>query len=381
MAHDVFISYATAQKALAFQLTQQFEADGVRCWIAPRDIQAGKPWVDAIMGAIRSSRLMLVLLSDQAINSPYVEREVGEAAEARVTMLPVRLENLELPDRLLFFLRATHWYDAFDQPTARRYGDLIVNVKSLLAGEKIADPAESGMSPVPSADPAHDDATGAVDLESLRVEVDAEAEPPPAEHVGQYDVPMNSDLPGCLILLVDQSGSMNRRIAGTTIPKREAVADAVNGVLLEAVMQATGDKGVLHRFDIGVLGYGVGDEGVYSVFGKALAPINEIAEAAKPAQRRVVLRPDGQGGTVEEVVELPPWLDPVAKGKTKMYEAFEHALAAAKKWTSSHPDSFPPIIINITDGGYTEKDPTPLVIEIQELCTRAATFPKPKAGS
>jgi hypothetical protein len=371
MAHDVFISYATAQKALAFELTQRFEADGVRCWIAPRDIPAGKTWVAAIMAAIKSSRLMLVLLSDQANKSQQVAREVGEAAEEGISILPVRVENLPLSEYLLYYLRATHWFDAFDRPAAGRYDDLTANVKILLSGQAITDPAASGVSPVPSTRPADEDATSAVDLESLQVEVDTEAEPPPAEHVGQYDVPMNSDRPGCFIVLVDQSGSMNRRISGTKIPKREAVADAVNSLLYEAVLQATGDEGMLHRFDIGVLGYGIGDEGVQSAFGKDLATINEIAEMAKPPQNRVVYRPDGQGGIVAETVELPIWFEPVAKGKTLMYAAFERALAAARTWTSTHQTSFPPIIINITDGGFTEKDPTPLVIEIQELCTQA----------
>ena len=227
MAHDVFISYTTAQKALAFQLTERFEANGVKCWIAARDIQAGRSWVEAIMAAIRSSRLLLVLLSDQANKSKQVAREVGEAGDADIPILPVRVENLPPSEYLQYYLRATHWYDAFDRPPASRYDDLAANVKILLSGQAIADPAASGVSPVAPARLVGEGTTAAVDLESLHVEVDTEAEPPPAEYAGEYDVPMNSDRPGCFILLVDQSGSMNRRIAGTRIPKREAVADAV----------------------------------------------------------------------------------------------------------------------------------------------------------
>ncbi len=51
---------------------------------------------------------------------------------------------------------------------------------------------------------------------------------------------MNSQRPGCFILLVDQSGSMNYKIAGTMIPKRQAVADAVNSLLYEAVLRNRG---------------------------------------------------------------------------------------------------------------------------------------------
>jgi hypothetical protein len=209
-----------------------------------------------------------------------------------------------------------------------------------------------------------------VDLGSLQVAISPAAEPPP-EPAGHYDTGMNAKRPGCFILLVDQSGSMNHRIAGTTIPKRQAVADAVNSLLYEAVLRATSDEGVRPRFDIGVFGYGVGDEGVQSAFGKDLVSISEIAEIARPPQTRVTLRPDGRGGVLEQTVDLPIWFEPVAKGKTMMYEAFERALTTARTWTREHPTSFPPIVINITDGGFTVKDPTPLVYEIQELCTQA----------
>ncbi len=108
-----------------------------------------------------------------------------------------------------------------------------------------------------------------------------------------------------------------------------------------------------------------------SAFGKDLAPIDEIVTMARPPEKKVVVRPDGRGGELRQTVEVPVWFDPVAKGKTLMYAAFERALAAATTWTRDHQASFPPIVINITDGGFVGKDPTPLVYEIQELCTRA----------
>jgi hypothetical protein len=54
MAHDVFVSYATAQRPLAFQLTKQFEDNQVSCWIAPRNIVSGTVWPEAIIAAITS---------------------------------------------------------------------------------------------------------------------------------------------------------------------------------------------------------------------------------------------------------------------------------------------------------------------------------------
>lgn len=371
MAHDVFISYASAQKPLAFQLTQQLEANQVKCWIAPRDIAGGTIWVEAIMTAIESSQLMLVLLSPETNTSQQVIREVAQAVEKSVPILPVRIQNIPLSKSLNYWLGLTHWYDAFEQPANRRYVELTKAVKTLLSGGAVAEAAAAtGGQQAPRIRPSSDETAAAVDLDDLQVAMDPAAEPPP-EHIGHYAAAMNRQRPGCFILLVDQSGSMNRRIAGTEIPKRQAVADAVNSLLYEAVLRATGGDGVRHRFDIGVLGYGVGEEGVQSAFGKDLAPINEIAEMAKPPSNRVVGRPDGRGGVVQHTVQLPVWFEPVAKGQTVMYAAFERALAAAKAWTAEHQTSFPPIVINITDGGFVGKDPTPLVYEIQELCTEA----------
>ena len=371
MAHHVFISYATAQKSLAFQLTEQFEGNQIRCWIAPRNIMSGTVWVEAIITAIRSSKLILVLLSAEANKSPQVIREVSRAIENHIPILPVRIEDVPPSLSMSYWLGDTHWYDAFDRPATRRYDELTDTVKILLSGGSVAEAATTSDEPVaPSIRSPSEGTTAVVDLGSLQVAVPPVTEPPP-EQVGQYTARMNSQRPGCFILLVDQSGSMNRRIAGTTIPKRQAVADAVNSLLYEAVLRATGDDGVRHRFDIGVLGYGVGEQGVQSVFGKDLAPINEIAEMAKPPQKRVIHRPDGRGGVLQQTVELPIWFEPAARGQTLMYAAFERALAAAKAWTREHPTSFPPIVINITDGGFTGKDPTPLVYEIQELCTQA----------
>ena len=41
MAHDVFISYSTADKTAADAVCAILEGNGVRCWIAPRDIMRG----------------------------------------------------------------------------------------------------------------------------------------------------------------------------------------------------------------------------------------------------------------------------------------------------------------------------------------------------
>ena len=38
MEHDVFISYNTRMKNVADQIVSTLEANGIKCWYAPRDV-------------------------------------------------------------------------------------------------------------------------------------------------------------------------------------------------------------------------------------------------------------------------------------------------------------------------------------------------------
>jgi hypothetical protein len=52
MAHDVFISHSTEDKAVADAVCAILEKNGVRCWIAPRDILPGADWSASIVDGI-----------------------------------------------------------------------------------------------------------------------------------------------------------------------------------------------------------------------------------------------------------------------------------------------------------------------------------------
>jgi hypothetical protein len=52
MAHDVFISHSTEDKAVADAVCAILEKNGVRCWIAARDILPGADWSASIVDGI-----------------------------------------------------------------------------------------------------------------------------------------------------------------------------------------------------------------------------------------------------------------------------------------------------------------------------------------
>ncbi len=124
MANEVFISYSQPDRDCAFELVAQLEAGGVGCWIAPRDIAPAADWAAAIIEAISTARIMVLVFSASSNTSPQVRREVERAVHKQLRILPFRIENVQPSQSLEYFLSAAHWLDAFPPPRAPHYARL-----------------------------------------------------------------------------------------------------------------------------------------------------------------------------------------------------------------------------------------------------------------
>lgn len=114
MAHDVFISHSSKDKAIADALCAALERDAVRCWMAPRDILPGARWAGSILDAIMASKLMVLVFSESADQSEHVRREVERAIHHRIPVAPVRIQNVAPNKEMEYFLSTSHWIDAAD---------------------------------------------------------------------------------------------------------------------------------------------------------------------------------------------------------------------------------------------------------------------------
>src|ERR1700689_1537713 len=109
---SIFISYASQDIVAANKVCSALEAAGFACWIAPRDVRAGEPYAAAIVEAINACRMVVLILTKNAIESPHVLREVERASSKKRSILSIRLDGAELPPELEYFLSANHWLDA-----------------------------------------------------------------------------------------------------------------------------------------------------------------------------------------------------------------------------------------------------------------------------
>jgi Concanavalin A-like lectin/glucanases superfamily/TIR domain len=144
MHFDVFISYPQQDKAVADAACARLEADGIRCWIAPRDVPPGADWPDAIVDAIDHCCAMVLIFSSSANASKQVHREVRRAFEKEVPVIPLRIEKVTPERSLAFFMGSVHWLDALSPPIELHLQKLVAAVKPLVGMEQRGEKAAEG---------------------------------------------------------------------------------------------------------------------------------------------------------------------------------------------------------------------------------------------
>lgn len=140
MAFDVFISYASKDKIVADAVCARLESAGIRCWIAPRDITAGRSYGEAIIEAIHVTKVMVLVFSSNANASGHIPKEVERAVSSGVAILPFRIEDVSPGKSLDYFIGSVHWLDAMSPPMEKHLDDLASTVQKLLP-EMGADPS------------------------------------------------------------------------------------------------------------------------------------------------------------------------------------------------------------------------------------------------
>jgi len=191
-----------------------------------------------------------------------------------------------------------------------------------------------------------------------------------------YSAEISRASPTAFLFLLDQSASMQDPFGGAeqkgdaAPSKARVLADTVNDLLRNLVLRCAKGEGVRDYFHVGVLGYG---ERVQPLVEPAeghgapggLVPISALADRPKRMKER--LRGDGDGG--ERRVKVPVWFDPHAKNGTPMCQALDQTAQTVRRWIDAHPRSFPPVVVNMTDGEATDGEPLRYAQQLRSFAT------------
>jgi len=99
----VFVSYSRQDGRTVEQLVRQIEELGYAVWIDRQSISAQR-YAGSIVAAIRTSRVIALMCSQNAFTSDHVLREVYVAGDYKKPFIVFQLDSANLPDEILYFV-------------------------------------------------------------------------------------------------------------------------------------------------------------------------------------------------------------------------------------------------------------------------------------
>ena len=103
----VFLCHASEDKRHVHLLYQQLLQSGFRPWLDQENLIPGQDWDLEITKAVRKAHVVIVCLSKSSNKRGYVQKEItraldvaDEQPEGAIFLIPARLEDCDLPDRL-----------------------------------------------------------------------------------------------------------------------------------------------------------------------------------------------------------------------------------------------------------------------------------------
>ncbi len=99
-----FISYSSKNQTSANAMRELFNKHNIDTWMAPYDIPAGSEYAEVLYDALTGCSCLVLMLTDVSQNSQWVKKEVNIAITNGKTVVPVKLEDIELNSSMKLYL-------------------------------------------------------------------------------------------------------------------------------------------------------------------------------------------------------------------------------------------------------------------------------------
>jgi succinyl-CoA synthetase alpha subunit len=129
VAAPVYISFTSKDREIATTIRAALEHRGLDCWIESRDAAPGQSLADALTEAIHAARVMVLVVTANANNSRWMQKELEIANEAKLSVIGVRAEGIVPGPAFQYGIGAQQWIDlpgdAALENLANRIGQII----------------------------------------------------------------------------------------------------------------------------------------------------------------------------------------------------------------------------------------------------------------
>jgi len=113
MSADIFISFASQDAKVASTICAAIENRGFNCWLSTRNILPGENFQSAIVRAIRSAKVMLLVFTANSNRSDEMTKELALASQQKLMVVPLRVENVTPSDAFAYEFATRQWIDLF----------------------------------------------------------------------------------------------------------------------------------------------------------------------------------------------------------------------------------------------------------------------------
>ena len=114
MSAEVFISYASQNRDRILDLVERLRGAGVSVWIDQMGIEGAAMWSQQIVAAIRDCKVLILAISKNSASSENVVKELALASEGRKRILPVFIEEADIPETMAYQLAGIQRVEFFE---------------------------------------------------------------------------------------------------------------------------------------------------------------------------------------------------------------------------------------------------------------------------
>lgn len=187
-----------------------------------------------------------------------------------------------------------------------------------------------------------------------------------------YERSITRNTRAAIIIAIDSSITMQEwtKFYNTRMRKMDAAALIANFAIDELVTRSTRSGYIRDYYDIAVIQYS--GDGIEPIIGSETGDMVHINTLGKITPQPVSynVAQEEEDGTQSIIpITLHEWVTPKAYGIAPMYEALAHSKGLVTRWCEDRMNrgSFPPLIINISDGCCSDADEDEILDMVKEI--------------
>jgi hypothetical protein len=132
---DIVLIYPKEHKPLTKKIVSKLESENISCWVAPRDFKQEEK--DSLEKTIKESKLLLLVIDKNSVNSEELKQAVSIALENNVEIVPFAVEKIQSNLFTEFFFHKLSWIDVYDDTFDNAFELLLETYKDLTGSKPI----------------------------------------------------------------------------------------------------------------------------------------------------------------------------------------------------------------------------------------------------